>query len=281
MNRHYSILQVSKPVRPVKLLDQRHSKFSWVSCLDIVPFLFAFVFLSTWLRRRGVCLANFHFLTRFFVWRRRWWNPWSQWKRRRSTVSTGHPSHKNWRRQAATDQTIKLRVNCWTAFLHCGDSARIWWSCAFPRQSERLACACISLRKSSYILMSLNCRTKTSRNHLDRWQPYIFREKLGCKGLVSEIPGEQHEHVSKCNTISQILQNKVGTSTTWTARDFAARLAALGWASRTTAGQTGRNGVGLREQRVGTENICIQFVSNVVWYIRIDVYIIHIVLYIT
>lgn len=104
---------------------------------------------------------------------------------------------------------------------------------------------------------------------MDRWQPHIFREKLGCKGLVSEIPGEQHEHVSKCNMIfffeiSQIMQNKVGTSTTWTARDFAARLAALGWASRTTAGQTGRNGVGLREQIVGTENICIQFVSNVV-----------------
>lgn len=69
--------------------------------------------------------------------------------------------------------------------------------------------------------------------------------------------------------ILQIMQNKVGTSTTWTARDFAARLAALGWASRTTAGQTGRNGVGLREQWVGTENICIQFVSNVIWFLYI------------
>lgn len=72
--------------------------------------------------------------------------------------------------------------------------------------------------------------------------------------------------------ILQIMQNKVGTSTTWTARDFAARLAALGWASRTTAGQTGRNGVGLREQWVGTENICIQFVSNVIWFLYIYIY---------
>lgn len=73
--------------------------------------------------------------------------------------------------------------------------------------------------------------------------------------------------------ILQIMQNKVGTSTTWTARDFAARLAALGWASRTTAGQTGRNGVGLREQWVGTENICIQFVSNVIWFLYIYIHI--------
>lgn len=64
MNRHYSILQVSKPVRPVKPLDQRHSKFSWVSCLDIVPFLFAFVFFVDMVKKAR-CLPCEFFFERF------------------------------------------------------------------------------------------------------------------------------------------------------------------------------------------------------------------------
>ena len=65
MNRHYSIFEVSEPVRPVKPLDQRHSKFSWVSCLDIVPFLFAFVFFFDMVKKARCLPCDFFFLKIF------------------------------------------------------------------------------------------------------------------------------------------------------------------------------------------------------------------------
>ena len=62
MNRHCSILQASKPVWPVKQLhDQRHIRFPWVSCLDIVPFLSAFGFFVDMVKKARCLPCDFFF----------------------------------------------------------------------------------------------------------------------------------------------------------------------------------------------------------------------------